>query len=850
MVKTIRSTKDNVISVVGTGNAGLDDQRFASAVAAANLYFTNTGRSATILIDRNVHILSDHVFTSPTGLECTKGSWLVREFAGPVVPQGTTWKGAWSSATSYVANDIVSYNSVSWRALQANVAQPPSSGSNWTLAAGRISYGGIQGSLQYQSLASGTISDIASSGGAVITTSAAYPLAAGDWVLVYGFNQLTDVTPHSPGLPQYPLEIHQINRSVVGSAYTYIFNNFLDDPFITSGGQAPRVAKLDVIHGIRIRNFNYRMKAGSLSASGEALYFQGCVDIEMSNCSFGSPVPGTVRFFCCSQIRRQGCFWGNLENFELDADNGDISVYGINDSVVTSADVQSCRFGALRHAYTTGGASFPGGGRAGSTKDVLIQGCTFGNNGRQTSGGTWSGMVMINPHAEGRRITICDNQFNVPGEASIQNRAIAVRWRDAIIRNNTFNCGPAATPVAIYATRATVANNTFNGGLRCEVIDRGTNANVDKVRFTNNTFRRFYSPAIYVSTGTDHEITGNSFEDCAYSATTGYSQAVIQVAGLSSGGTIKIKDNSLNKYTNLYSIDTGPLTTSQVTLEGNLCQGYGNLSMGLNRTLGTTGSIEMLNLSRNNTAVRVVVVNQTAHGISSGSIGRPITTSHTVYEDTVLGTEIAGVLGDVIGANHYILYAPGELFEISSSMIDNSYVFPTSGRDLFWDASVAKYKPVKPGDSAPDASFILRIHSYSATTAVVSVPVASQGSLMFRQDAIQLRVGDEGSSLATGSRLYTMRMPYNMKLAEVRASLGSAPVGSSVLVDINKSGSSILSTKLAVSAGQLSSVTSAPAPVLSDQMLPSDTEISIDIDQVGSTTPGSGLKVWLIGSRY
>jgi hypothetical protein len=37
--------------------------------------------------------------------------------------------------------------------------------------------------------------------------------------------------------------------------------------------------------------------------------------------------------------------------------------------------------------------------------------------------------------------------------------------------------------------------------------------------------------------------------------------------------------------------------------------------------------------------------------------------------------------------------------------------------------------------------------------------------------------------------------------------------------------------------------------VISDTALASDAEITIDIDQVGSGTPGKGLKVILIGSR-
>jgi hypothetical protein len=37
--------------------------------------------------------------------------------------------------------------------------------------------------------------------------------------------------------------------------------------------------------------------------------------------------------------------------------------------------------------------------------------------------------------------------------------------------------------------------------------------------------------------------------------------------------------------------------------------------------------------------------------------------------------------------------------------------------------------------------------------------------------------------------------------------------------------------------------------VISDSGLASDAEITIDIDQIGSTIAGSGLKVWLIGTR-
>ena len=88
-----------------------------------------------------------------------------------------------------------------------------------------------------------------------------------------------------------------------------------------------------------------------------------------------------------------------------------------------------------------------------------------------------------------------------------------------------------------------------------------------------------------------------------------------------------------------------------------------------------------------------------------------------------------------------------------------------------------------------------------------------------------------------------------MTLTAVRASVTTAPVGSTIIVDINENGTSILSTKLSIDASEKTSTTAATAAVISDSSIADDAEITIDIDQVGSTTAGAGLKVWLIGTR-
>ena len=115
--------------------------------------------------------------------------------------------------------------------------------------------------------------------------------------------------------------------------------------------------------------------------------------------------------------------------------------------------------------------------------------------------------------------------------------------------------------------------------------------------------------------------------------------------------------------------------------------------------------------------------------------------------------------------------------------------------------------------------------------------------------AITLAVSDEESDIAVGTSSVTFRMPYAMTLTEVRASLNRAPGGSTVIVDINDTASTVLSTKLSIDIGEKTSTTAATAAVISDTSLADDTEITIDIDQIGSSDAGKGLKVTLIGTR-
>ena len=112
-----------------------------------------------------------------------------------------------------------------------------------------------------------------------------------------------------------------------------------------------------------------------------------------------------------------------------------------------------------------------------------------------------------------------------------------------------------------------------------------------------------------------------------------------------------------------------------------------------------------------------------------------------------------------------------------------------------------------------------------------------------------LACSDETTLLTTGTKL-TFRMPYAFTVSAVRASLTTVATGGTlVTVDINEGGSPILSTKITIDASESTSTTAAAQPVISDTALADDAQMTIDIDAVGNTTAGKGLKVYIIGVK-
>ena len=123
-----------------------------------------------------------------------------------------------------------------------------------------------------------------------------------------------------------------------------------------------------------------------------------------------------------------------------------------------------------------------------------------------------------------------------------------------------------------------------------------------------------------------------------------------------------------------------------------------------------------------------------------------------------------------------------------------------------------------------------------------------------------IHIFDEGSSLLRATEMFPKFYKLGGKIfikpdPDYNAHVGSGNAyqhaytdldGSTITVDIEQGGSTILSTLLTIDASEKTSYTAATPVVISDTTLTKNTEIKINIDQIGSGTAGKGLKVMFI----
>lgn len=134
-------------------------------------------------------------------------------------------------------------------------------------------------------------------------------------------------------------------------------------------------------------------------------------------------------------------------------------------------------------------------------------------------------------------------------------------------------------------------------------------------------------------------------------------------------------------------------------------------------------------------------------------------------------------------------------------------------------------------------AFIARTGFFVPPPEVGEIPEVAGAAL--RAD-MTIAVGDETSEIEAGTAKISFRMLRRRLLDGLRITLNEASSSGVVTVDVNVDGATILSTKLTIDEGELTSRTAATPAVLTASAIEDDALVTIDIDAAG--TGAKGLK--------
>ena len=306
-----------------------------------------------------------------------------------------------------------------------------------------------------------------------------------------------------------------------------------------------------------------------------------------------------------------------------------------------------------------------------------------------------------------------------------------------------------------------------------------------------------------------------------------------------SGGLVRI--NAPVFATNITSpvINGSSVNSGTITLRGTSAGTPGNLYLqdaGGNIYIGggtTISSVRFLEASGNGTDIAEFKV--PASLAANIAITLPSTTGTLIGTGNL--TDITGlgtIVDGIVGTSSITLGTNGGT---GGSVVLNG---STSGSATI-SVGVTGVLALPSGTTATNMSLITPALGTPSSGILTSCTIKAE---------LVIACSDETTSLTTGTAKVTFRMPYAMTLTGVRASVNTAPTGSTIIVDINEGGSTLMTTtKLSIDASEFTSTTAASAAALTDTALADDAEITIDLDQIGSTIAGKGLKVTLIGTR-
>lgn len=167
-----------------------------------------------------------------------------------------------------------------------------------------------------------------------------------------------------------------------------------------------------------------------------------------------------------------------------------------------------------------------------------------------------------------------------------------------------------------------------------------------------------------------------------------------------------------------------------------------------------------------------------------------------------------------------------------ASKADDADVVHNSGAETIAGTKTFSASPIVPTPSAPTHAVTKQYVDDLSHTVTFSLSAFSkQGTL----------------AVSTG----TMRLPIDGTYTVIgaRLAVGTAPAGSSIIVDIHKNGTTIYTNQANRPTIAAGATTGGPGTAPDVTALAAGDTLTVDIDQIGSGTPGADLTVSVVVSK-
>ena len=137
-------------------------------------------------------------------------------------------------------------------------------------------------------------------------------------------------------------------------------------------------------------------------------------------------------------------------------------------------------------------------------------------------------------------------------------------------------------------------------------------------------------------------------------------------------------------------------------------------------------------------------------------------------------------------------------------------------------------------------------NAYAAASSIAVHPLEAAVSLA-SSGVFRLNLGGAETTLATTQKA-NIRAPFAFTVTDVRASVFTVSSSGLPTFDVNKAGTSILSTKLTIDVSEKTSTTAATPYVFggATAIFADDDELSIDVDVAGTGATGGVVLVYYV----